>query len=158
MNQHSRRFLDHRIPPPVVGVLVATAMWFGSHVGPSLPLADTPRHVIAGLLAAAGIAFDLLGLLAFRAARTTINPLRPGRASALVVSGVYRYTRNPMYVGMACLLLAWAVLLSAMIALAGPVIFGLFITRFQIVPEEQVLEALFGEHYRQYAARVRRWL
>ncbi len=150
--------LEHRIPPPVVGALVATAMWLAAPVGPLLPLADTPRHVLTGLLAVAGIAFDLFGLLAFRAARTTLNPMRPARASALVVTGVYRLTRNPMYVGMLCLLLAWAVWLSSVFALAGPAAFLLYITRFQIVPEERVLEDLFGLQYRQYAARVRRWL
>lgn len=158
MIPRSRFVLDCSIPPPVVGALVATAMWLSAQAGPSLPLADTPRQVLAGLFAAAGIAFDVSGLLAFRAARTAVNPLRPARATALVVSGVYRVTRNPMYVGMACLLLAWAMLLSALFAFAGPVVFVLYITRFQIVPEERVLGGLFGAQYRQYAARVRRWL
>jgi len=106
----------------------------------------------------AGAAFDLSGLLAFRASRTTINPLQPQRASALVVGGVYRFTRNPMYVGMALFLLAWAVYLSAVLPFLGPLLFALYITRFQIQPEERVLKALFGAGYLAYAARVRRWL
>ena len=110
------------------------------------------------LLVMAGAAFDALGILAFRALRTTVNPLKPERASALVTSGVYRVTRNPMYVGMVLFLLAWAVYLSAALPFAGPLVFALYITRFQIRPEERVLEASFGACYSAYAARVRRWL
>jgi protein-S-isoprenylcysteine O-methyltransferase Ste14 len=104
------------------------------------------------------VLFDGLGLLAFRAARTTINPMAPQRTRALVTGGVYRITRNPMYVGMALLLSAWAVALGSTWALAGPLGFMLFITRFQIRPEEQALHALFGETYAAYCRRVRRWL
>ena len=98
------------------------------------------------------------GLLAFRASRTTINPLRPKRVSALVTVCVYRITRNPMYVGLCCILLAWAVHLAALPAFLGPPAFVLYVTRFQIVPEERALAELFGERYLEYAARVRRWL
>jgi protein-S-isoprenylcysteine O-methyltransferase Ste14 len=151
-------WLDHRIPPPVVGALVAAGMWAVASVGPRFAF-DSPEKTIAvALLVIAGVAFDLLGVLAFRASRTTVNPLKPERASALVTGGVYRVTRNPMYVGMALLLLAWAVYLSALLPFAGPVAFVLYITRFQIRPEEQVLRERFGDEFAQYAARVRRWI
>jgi protein-S-isoprenylcysteine O-methyltransferase Ste14 len=106
--------LEHRIPPPVVGALVAAAMWFLSQLPPQLPIPETVKWVLVGSLALAGVTFDLLGLLAFHRSRTTINPLQPGKASALVTSGVYRFTRNPMYVGMALLLTAWALHLSSL--------------------------------------------
>ncbi len=150
--------LDHRIPPPLVGALVAAAMWGVYTLGPQLALPSLLKVVVVALLGVAGAAFDLSGLLAFRASRTTINPLQPQRASALVVGGVYRFTRNPMYVGMALFLLAWAVYLSAVLPFLGPLLFALYITRFQIQPEERVLKALFGAGYLAYAARVRRWL
>lgn len=150
--------LEHRIPPPIVGALVAAAMWSVSAVGPVFDWPAVPKYAAAGLLAAAGIAFDVMGLLAFRAARTTFNPLRPERASALVTGGAYRVTRNPMYVGLALLLTAWAIWLSALLPFAGPVVLVAYLTRFQIEPEERVLHALFGDDYRAYAARVRRWL
>lgn len=150
--------LEHRIPPPVVGALVAAAMWSVSALGPQLSIPPLPRYVAVALLVFAGLCFDVMGLLAFRASRTTVNPLRPERTSALVTGGVYRLTRNPMYVGMAFLLLAWAVHLSAVLPFAGIVAFVLFITRFQIQPEERVLGDIFGERYTEYAARVRRWL
>lgn len=150
--------LDHKVPPPVVGALVAAGMWGVAALGPQFSMPDAARYAVVALLAAAGIAFDLMGLVAFRASRTSINPLRPERASVLVTGGVYRITRNPMYVGMALLLLAWAVHLSSWLALAGPVCYVLYITQFQIRPEERVLQARFGQDYLNYTARVRRWL
>jgi protein-S-isoprenylcysteine O-methyltransferase Ste14 len=112
----------------------------------------------AAAIALAGIAFSAAGVLAFRRARTTVNPTRPEEATQLVRSGVYRITRNPMYVGLACLLVAWAVFLSSPWALLGPLAFVLYIGRFQIAPEERALAKLFGSDYSAYQAEVRRWL
>ena len=150
--------LDKKIPPPVVGALLAALMWGLSQIGPQFTIPAPWREVLAGLLVIVGIAFDLLGILAFRAARTTVNPLKPERSSALVTGGVYRVTRNPMYVGMALLLSGWAIWLSALLPWVGPVLFVLYITRFQIRPEERVLNDIFGEAFSRYADRVRRWL
>jgi protein-S-isoprenylcysteine O-methyltransferase Ste14 len=127
-------------------------------LSPQLAIGTNTRLVLAGSLFVVALAFDLAGLLAFRASRTTINPLAPERVSALVTNGVYRITRNPMYVGQCFILLAWGVYLSALLPFLGPIIYILYITRFQIVPEERVLRQLFGEQYAQYTARVRRWL
>ena len=103
------------------------------------------------------VAFAIAGVIAFRRSRTTVNPLHPEQATALVTRGVYRLSRNPMYAGMLLLLLAWATRLSNTAALAGPLLFALYITRFQIIPEERALTALFGEKYAAYRAKVRRW-
>ncbi len=152
--------LEHRIPPPVVGAVVAAGMWaLASKVG-LLPLPDFGfKGALTGLLVAVGLAFDLAGLRAFLARRTTVNPLRPERASSLVTDGVYRITRNPMYIGMVFLLLAWGLYLADASALVlGPVGYVLYLNRFQIGPEERVLLGLFGDEYRAYMARVRRWL
>jgi protein-S-isoprenylcysteine O-methyltransferase Ste14 len=138
--------------------VVAAAMWEFSAMGPQLSIAPELRYAAAAILVLAGVALDLLGLIAFRTSRTTINPLKPERTSALVTGGVYRVTRNPMYAGLGLLLLSWAIFLSALLPFAGPVIFVLYITRFQIQPEERVLKEIFGEEYSSYAARVRRWL
>ncbi|WP_210307157.1 methyltransferase family protein [Paenochrobactrum gallinarii] len=87
-----------------------------------------------------------------------INPLRPETTSALVTTGIYRYSRNPMYVGFALFLLAFAVLLSSPGALLGVLGFVLYIDRFQILPEEQALNVLFGADFTNYCTQVRRWL
>lgn len=152
-------WLEHKVPPPVVGVVTAAAMWWlVSTIGQVATPGQGLRAWLVGVLVAVGLAIDLAGLLAFRAHRTTFNPLRPERASSLVSTGVYRITRNPMYLGMASLLLAWVLYLGNWLALAGPLAYVLYLNRFQIVPEERALLALFGDEYRQYMARVRRWL
>jgi protein-S-isoprenylcysteine O-methyltransferase Ste14 len=150
--------LELKIPPPVVAVLVAIVMWGVSRATPSWDAPALARIGVALAVAAIGVAFSASGVIAFRRAKTTINPTTPEAASSLVSSGVYRATRNPMYVGLLFVLLAWAVFLSSGWALPGPLAFAAYIRRFQITPEERVLSALFGTEYSAYKARVRRWL
>jgi protein-S-isoprenylcysteine O-methyltransferase Ste14 len=150
--------LEKKVPPPVVALLVAGLMWAVAAWPPAVPLPAGVRLPLAAALAFVGVGLDLLGIVAFRRHRTTVHPLRPERTSALVTGGVYRITRNPMYVGLALLLTAWAVYLSALWPFLGPVMFVAYIDRFQIVPEERILEAKFADEFRAYAARVRRWL
>lgn len=150
--------LNHKIPPPLIGALVAAAMWWAADWGPHFFIPAAIKYPVIVLLVLAGACFDVMGILAFRARRTTINPLRPERASAMVTHGIYRISRNPMYVGMVLFLSSWAIYLSALLPLLGPLAFVLYITRFQIVPEERTLQALFGDEYTAYAAKVRRWL
>lgn len=133
-------------------------MWGTASAGPALPLSRDLANVLAGAFVAIGATFDVLGILAFRAARTTVDPLRIERASALVTRGVYRITRNPMYVGFVCFLLGWACYLAAWLPFLGPPLFVAYITRFQIAPEERVLANRFGASFAEYAAHVRRWL
>ncbi len=152
------RALELKIPPPAVAFLVGAAMWLAAEQRVSLELPFAARLFAFVVIAVAGGATALAGDLEFRRARTTINPLKPENASALVTSGIYRFTRNPMYVGLTLLLVGWAAYLCSAWSLPGPVIFVLYITRFQIVPEERVLAAKFGAAYAQYASRVRRWL
>lgn len=150
--------LELKIPPPAVAVLLAGAMWGISLVAPLLEVPAFIRVVAAVTIALAGGGFSLAGVISFRRARTTVNPMKPETTSSLVCSGIYRVTRNPMYVGLLLVLVAWAVFLSSAWALLGPLTFVLYINRFQIAPEERVLSAMFGTGYSAYKSRVHRWL
>lgn len=152
------RTLEHRVPPPLVGLVLAIAMWAISSLPPSLGIQSTVRPLAVAILCAIGLGFDLLGVIAFLRRRTTINPLNPSKASALVTTGIYRITRNPMYVGVLLLLAAWAVHLNALWPWLGPAVFVPYMNRFQIAPEERVLVEKFGDEFSNYVARVRRWL
>ena len=152
------RFLENKIPPPVVAILCALAMWWVSARVPGLSLGDTARIVPAVVLAAGGLGFILVSTLALRRSRTTVNPLKPETASALVTSGIYQISRNPIYVGFALILVGWAAYLASPLALIGVVVFVLFINRFQIAPEERAMVKLFGAEFGNYRAKVRRWL
>ena len=152
--------LEHKIPPPLVGLACAGLAWLLVSAVPALALPWSARLALAValLLALAGLALELWGLWVFRRHRTTPNPLAPERARAVVQSGPYRFTRNPMYVGVALQLLGWCVYLRNPLALLALVAFVAYITRFQILPEERALAQNFGEPYLQYLRRVRRWL
>jgi len=150
--------LELRIPPPIVALLIAAAMGGISLATPSVEIPALIRVATAIAIALAGAVIAISGVIAFRRARTTINPLKPETTSAIVTSGVYRFTRNPMYVGLALALLAWAVFVSSVWALLGPAGFVLYMNRFQIMPEERALSALFGTSYSVYRSKVRRWL
>lgn len=151
-------FLELKLPPPLVALLLAALAWWLVPLGPAIAWPEGLRLGLCGVLALGGLLLDLSGVVAFVRRRTTVSPLSPRKTAALVTTGVYRFTRNPMYLGMACLLAAWALWLGALLPWLAPVLFVAFITRFQIRPEERVLTQLFGPPYTDYCQRVRRWL
>lgn len=150
--------LDCRVPPPVLMAGVALLMWLIARRTPVLAWSGSAQLGSAAAFAVAGVAFNVGGFRTIRRAGSTIDPTRPAAVSALVIGGPFRFSRNPMYVGFALMLLAWAAWLLSPWAFAGPVLFALYLTRWQIVPEERALRASFGAAYADYEARVRRWL
>ena len=150
--------LELKIPPPLVGIATAALMYGVAQWVPAAAFAPPARVGLAALIAICGVAIDLSALYAFHRHRTTVNPLAPERTSVIVSNGVYRFTRNPMYVGVALQLLGWCAYLRNPLALLALVAFVAYITRFQILPEERALAQNFGEPYLQYLRRVRRWL
>jgi protein-S-isoprenylcysteine O-methyltransferase Ste14 len=150
--------LELRIPPPIVALAIAATMWGISLVVPPVAPPAPLRTVIAIVIAFVGVGIDIVGAVSFFRAQTTVNPMKPTATSSLVTSGIYRYTRNPMYVGQAVVLLAWAIWIASIPALLGLPAFVLYLNRFQIAPEERALARAFGEAYAAYRARVRRWL
>lgn len=149
--------LELKVPPPLVALLVAAAMW-GLRVLSPPAAAPSFRIAAALILGVLGATSSASGVRAFARANTTKNPMKPQAASSLVVTGVYALTRNPMYLGLLLVLLGWAAFLWSPWALPGPVGFVAYISRFQIAPEERVLLNLFGAEYSDYKATVRRWL
>ena len=147
------------VPPPIVAFIAGVVIWYSNRLFPDLSIDFAGQSGVAILVASVGFFMELTGVVQFFRRRTTVNPLKPERATGLVTDGIYRFTRNPMYVGMMLLLTAWSIHLGA--ALPGLVFISLavwFLTNFQIKPEEQALEALFGEDYVAYKTRVRRWI
>jgi len=150
--------LETRIPPPLVMLLCGVLGYALACAWPwpALPVPVPGWAAVAVMLA--GLMLNLLPKLAFRRARTTVNPLRPAAATALVTGGIYRHTRNPMYLGQALVLLGGMLWLGSAAALLVVPLFVGWITRFQILPEERVLSARFGADYAAFRRDVRRWL
>lgn len=152
--------LELKVPPVLLFVLIAGAMYGGARGLPMWTLALPGRAAAAAAvaLAAAGVAIALAGVAEFRRSRTTVHPQHPEKASAVVTRGIYRWTRNPMYLGLLLALAGWAILLANPAALAGLPLFVAWMNRYQIAPEERILSAKFGAAYASYLACVRRWL
>ncbi len=150
--------LELKIPPVALFFIVAIGMWgirtgipSETHVGTWSILASLVIPGLGGVIA-------LWGVYSFKRAHTTVDPRDPSKVTVLVTSGIYKYTRNPMYVGLLLCLIGWACYLSQVGALVGPLIFVLYMNRFQIVPEERVLTELFGVAFSDYCCTVRRWV
>ena len=146
------------IPPPLIALACGAIMWAIARKTGLAPLEFPGRAALAALLAGAGLLIDLVSVAAFIRAKTTVNPLAPERSNALVVEGLYRFSRNPMYLGMLLILLGWAAWLGQPLALIIAAAFVFLIERMQILPEERALEEKFGDDYRAYKKRVRRWI
>ena len=150
--------LELRIPPLALFVLVAVAMQVLAGIVPSLAFTLPGKTVIAVGLASVGVLLGVAGLVSFRRAKTTFHPMRPEQASALVTSGIYRFSRNPMYLGVLFVLAGWGAQLANVIAFSGLVVFVAYLNRFQIAPEERVLREKFGAAFAAYEKAVRRWI
>ncbi len=152
------KFLELKIPPLLLVLLFGAAMWVGANVAPALTLAGTVTWLTPTIIAGIGGVFAILGVKDFRSAKTTVNPTTPSEASTLVTTGVYKVTRNPMYVGLFFLLFAWGIVLNNWLSLGFAPLFVLYMNRFQISVEEKALLTLFGSDYETFTQNVKRWL
>lgn len=150
--------LSLKIPPAAQLTIFALMSWVLSAYYPVFSIQHRALDVFAGLLALTGLSVIGLSIAAFIRARTTVNPVMPEAAQELVISGLYRVSRNPMYLGMLLLLLALAAFLGDIVTLVPVILFVVFITEFQIKSEEKALREKFGTQYDAYAKRVRRWI
>src|SRR5688572_22554733 len=129
------RRLELKIPPVIVALIFAALIWLTSRRAPSFNLPIPGGHVISVIVAFTGLAIAAAATILFRRAHTTLDPTKPAAASALVTSGVFARSRNPIYVGMLLLLLAWAVYIGNLLAFLFLPAFVLYMNRFQIIPE-----------------------
>ena len=152
------RALELKVPPVVVVFLVAVFMWLTAAGVSQFRSVRPGLHFVAECLTGTGVVTSGLGLVSFRRAKTTVNPTKPGSSSSLVVSGIYRLTRNPMYLGFFLILSGWAVFLTNPFTLLFLPAFISYMNSFQIVPEERALELVFGKEFSVYKSRTRRWI
>ena len=148
--------LNNKIPPVLVVLFFAAIMALIARYS----IVDLNELVLYSSLACVviGGVFGVAGVISFRLAKTTVNPHKVDNASELVTTGIFKITRNPMYLGLAFLLIGWGIWLSSFYALLCVFGFIGYLTFFQIMPEERALTKLFGEEYIAYKAKVRRWL
>ncbi|HEV2227909.1 MAG TPA: isoprenylcysteine carboxylmethyltransferase family protein [Steroidobacteraceae bacterium] len=146
------------VPPPVWMLIFGIAMWELDRRWPLATVIPAPWNRLGWFVMVVAFIAPFAAITQFGHAGTTVNPHHPEKTSALVTSGVYAWTRNPMYLGLAIVLVGWAARLGTLSPFAGPLLFVPLIERVQILSEEQALRARFGKEYQDYCARVNRWL
>lgn len=152
--------LELKIPPPVVLAVFGIAMYVVAMLVPqaSIRLHPLMRAPLVVALGVAGISIALLAAWSFKRHRTTLNPFKPHESTSIVQTGPFRFSRNPMYLGMALVLAGWAVAISNALAFLLWPFFLFYMNAFQIKPEEAALRQRFGSAFEGYMQRVRRWL
>jgi protein-S-isoprenylcysteine O-methyltransferase Ste14 len=150
--------LELKVPPVAVVAIFAVLMWFASTVFAVASFPLPGASIVAFVIAFTGGGIAVAGVSAFRRQSTTVNPLKPETTESIVTTGIYRVTRNPMYLGLAIVLVGWSMYLANLATLLLVPVFVAYMTRFQIKPEEQALLAKFGSDFADYMAAVRRWI
>ena len=149
--------LELKIPPVVVTFIFAFLMWLVSIQLPQGSMLVLYSIILAIIFLVGGVVIALAGVLSFHLAKTTVNPTKPNASSTIVRSGIYRFSRNPMYLGLLLVLVGWLLLLSNLIAFVLLPLYIVYMNRFQIIPEERILTSKFNNHYNDYKRSVRRW-
>ncbi len=147
-----------RIPPALQLLFFSSLMFVVKTQAPFVNFTHGSLPIIAILLTASGLTLIIAGGALFRTHNTTVNPLKPDNASKLVVAGIYRYTRNPMYLGFLLILSAWCIYLGNLLNILFVPCFIYTLSILNIRAEEHALSNKFGEYYSEYCARVRRWI
>ncbi len=150
--------LEQRIPPVILVIISSLSMILTNEIYNELNISYSYNVPLFILFAFSGAIFALIGVVAFKKHQTTVNPIKSSEVSSLVNTGIYRYSRNPMYVGMLAILMGLLFYLSNPINIVFIVLFVCYLNKYQISPEEASLKHLFGNEYIAYKKTVRRWL
>ncbi len=150
--------MNLKVPPAIQFAFFTFSMWLIDRWLPADHIEFSFQQHLSWVLFFVGVAIGVMAVYSFKRAQTTVDPTRPDKASSLVVVGLYRYTRNPMYLAMLLVLLSFVIRLGNLYTLSMAIAYILSITASQIKPEEKALTALFGEAYLSYKKKVRRWI
>jgi protein-S-isoprenylcysteine O-methyltransferase Ste14 len=148
--------MKNKIPPPIVTFFFGLCIYFSQEYFPEFNLEFLT--MLSYILYFAGLTVLILAVCLFKKQNTTVNPIKIENASSLVTSGIFEYSRNPMYLGMALILLGLTLMFNVIGGTLFTLLFTIYITKFQIKPEEKVMERLFGEDFLEYKQNVRMWL
>lgn len=150
--------LELKIPPVLVVLIAAIGIYFTRVLVPINVLSIEHSKLIFYVIFAIGVIIGVTGAVTFKLAKTTVNPVEIDKASSLVSHGIFKYSRNPMYLAMVFVLIALAIRTQNVISPVFIVAFIAYMNRFQILPEERMLKKLFGQAYEVYLGKVRRWV
>jgi protein-S-isoprenylcysteine O-methyltransferase Ste14 len=150
--------MELKIPPILIVLMAATFMWGISKMCSFASIESEVAGPLSLMMLIVGLALNIAAIVSFRNAKTTMNPMKPKSAARVVNDGIYKLSRNPMYLGTLFILLSWFIWLGNFINLPVLPFFVWYITKFQIIPEEKALEELFPKEFKSYKSKVRRWI
>ena len=148
--------MNNKIPPPIVTLAFGLMIYFSRNIFPDIN--NIIFYVLSLFFIILGPFILISAVRSFKAEQTTINPININNASSLVISGVFKYSRNPMYLGMVFILLALSFRFNLVGGILFTSIFIMYITKFQIIPEEAAMKSIFGEDFNKYKNNTRRWI
>ena len=148
--------LDTKIPPPIVAILFGICLYFSRDLFPQF---TSDYLFYAGLgCELLAVIINLTAIFSFIKNKTTINPVKPQTATSLVTTGVFAFSRNPMYLGLLLFLIGFALQVNVVGGIPLLFLFALYINMFQIIPEERALTEKFVDEFQEYSKKVRRWI
>ena len=148
-----------RIPPPIVALIGILLIFLSKDYILILYLHPHLQNTLSLIFLIIGFVIIFSATKEFKKSDTTVNPMKPETSTSLVASGIFKYTRNPMYLGLTSILLASCFYFSSLLGIIVYVpLFILYITVFQIIPEEETMKGLFNDEYLDYCSKVRRWI
>ena len=148
--------METRIPPPIVTLVFGLSIYFSREIFQVVEIKYS--FYIGILLLILGLAILISAVRLFRKDKTTVNPLSPEQATKLVTDGIFKYSRNPMYLGMVFILSSMAVFFNLIGGIILIALFCSYITKFQIIPEERAMSNLFSQDFNKYKHATRRWI
>lgn len=148
--------MNNKIPPPIVTLICGLGIYFSRPFFPEYILSI--NNILSIFILFLGLGILFISAASFKKHQTTINPLKPEQASSLVISGVFSFSRNPMYLGMVFILISISIKFNLLGGLLITSMFVLFIKKFQIIPEEAAMHKLFPKEFASYKENTRRWI
>ncbi len=143
------------IPPPIVTIVFLFVIFFTKDL---FRFSLTLPSSLGFIIILVGLMIIFIAARQFKAVNTTINPIKPENASVLVNKGIFSYSRNPMYLGMLLIIIGFSIIHNLMAIIAIMPIWIIYMTYFQIIPEEEAMKILFKEDFVNYCIKTRRWI
>ena len=145
-----------KIPPPVLVLILVSSNYFSSK---KIDLIHLPNQdLISIIILLIGILILINPIFKFIKSKTTIDPIKFKKVNKLIISGIYKYSRNPMYLGLLMIVISTSIFFLNIFSITTPLLFYCWINRFQIKREEIFLTEKFGEEYMSYKTKTRRWI
>ena len=145
-----------KIPPPLVALTFGFLINYTKNIFPKIEIKN--EKIFGSIMIISGLIIILYAIILFKKYQTTITPLNPSNATKLITDGIYKFSRNPMYLGLSLMLLGISIILNLTGGFFLIPLFILYLNLFQIIPEENAMVDLFKDEFLEYKKNVRRWI